>query len=540
MRRALVLAALLVARPAAAQQASPTTPTAAPTIAPPAPPPARQAAPSPPPADPPETMTPRPFERPPLTLTLPPMPPGAIPTTAPLVVGGPLVDRAAPPQSNDPLTLHEVLTSVEERYPLLLSERQSVLAAEGEEYSAWGSFDPKWKTKGQGFPVGYYQYGIVDSYLEQPLYWQGMSVFGGYRLGQGKFPIYYDGYRTNSYGEARVGATISLLRGGSIDEERAKLWKAEAGVDAAREGFVATKLDFQRTATQKYWEWVTAAKKLDIAKTLLQRAVDRNVAVTQRVTKGDIPAVERTDNLRLIAQREQQVVAAERYLTSARLALSLYLRDTNGNPVIPSPERVPKAIPEPDRLGAAQVETDVVRALERRPEMKIYAARRRQYEVERKLAENDALPSLDLLVAGGKQFGDGYPEKQPATLEIGVMLEIPLRTRKADGRAAAAEARFTSYHLQLRYTKDKITNEVRDAAAGTDAAASRLALARRELELARALEQAEKLRFDMGDSTILFVNIREQTTFDAATKELDTILEQYKALAQYRAVIGGA
>ena len=42
----------------------------------------------------------------------------------------------------------------------------------------------------------------------------------------------------------------------------------------------------------------------------------------------------------------------------------------------------------------------------------------------------------------------------------------------------------------------------------------------------------------MGDSTILFVNIREQNSFEAATRELDTLLEHQKALSSYRAVIG--
>ncbi|MBX3217750.1 MAG: TolC family protein, partial [Labilithrix sp.] len=99
--------------------------------------------------------------------------------------------------------------------------------------------------------------------------------------------------------------------------------------------------------------------------------------------------------------------------------------------------------------------------------------------------------------------------------------------------------RFLAYDLHLRYMKDKITLEVRDAAAGTDAAAARLGLARRELELAQQLEQAERQRFDMGDSTMLFVNIREQATFDAARRELDTLLDHHKALALYRAVVGG-
>ncbi|MBX3218168.1 MAG: TolC family protein [Labilithrix sp.] len=451
----------------------------------------------------------------------------------------PLVTLTPPPQKRTPLSLEEVLTNVETRYPLLLAEAQAVAAAQGEELSAWGSFDPKWKTKAAAFPLGYYQYGMVDSYIEQPLYWRGLSVFGGYRLGQGKFPLYYDGYRTNSFGEARAGVIVPLLRGGSIDEERAKLWKAEAGLNAAREGLAATKLEFQRNAAYKYWEWIAAAKKLEVAKALLQRAVERNTAITVRVARGDAPAIEQTDNARAIVEREQQVVSAERELTAARLSLSLYLRDDEGNPVIPAAERVPERFPEPTRLDARMVESDVSRALGKRPEIRVYEARRRQYEVERDLAENDAWPTLNVLLAGSKQFGDGYPERQPAAVEAGLLLDIPLRTRKADGRARAADARFLAYDLHLRYMKDKITLEVRDAAAGTDAAAARLGLARRELELAQQLEQAERQRFDMGDSTMLFVNIREQATFDAARRELDTLLEHHKALALYRAVVGG-
>ncbi|MBX3206207.1 MAG: TolC family protein [Labilithrix sp.] len=477
-----------------------------------------------------------------------PPPRAPVPTVPPInsnepidvpMTPAPIVTLTPPPQKRTPLSLDEVLTNVETRYPLLLAEMQAVTAAQGEELSAWGSFDPKWKTKATAFPVGYYQYGMVDSFIEQPLYWRGLSVFGGYRLGQGKFPLYYDGYRTNSFGEARAGVVVPLLRGGSIDEERAKLWKAEAGINAAREGLAATKLEFQRGAAYKYWEWIAAAKKLEVAKTLLQRALDRNTAITIRVARGDAPAVDRTDNARAIVQREQQVVSAERILTTARLALSLYLRDEEGNPVIPAAERVPERFPEPTRLDARTVESDVSRALGKRPEIRVYEARRRQYEVERELAENDAWPTLNVLLAGSKQFGDGYPERQPAAVEAGLFLDIPLRTRKADGRARAADARFLSYDLQLRYAKDKITLEVRDAAAGTDAAAARLGLARRELELAQQLEQAERQRFDMGDSTILFVNIREQATFDAATRELDTLLEHHKALALYRAVVGG-
>ena len=450
----------------------------------------------------------------------------------------PLVSLQSAPQRSTALTLEEVLGNVKARFPLLQAEQQRANAASGDELSARGSFDPKWKTKGTFIPVGYYKYAIVDSTIEQPLYYGGASIFANYNIGQGKFPLYYDGYRTNSLGEVRLGVSLPILRGSTIDPERAKLWKAEAGVTVARQEVVETLLELQQKAAYKYWEWVAAAKKLVLAKELLVRAVDRQAGITTRVTRGDAPETERVDNARTIVQREQQVVSAERALTGARLGLSLFVRDESGNPVIPSPERVPTSFPEPVAIDGPTLERDLARASSLRPEIRKYEAKRRQYEVERDLARNDAWPALNVVVAGAKQFGDGYPQYQPAQLEAGVVLDIPLRTRKQDGRADAANAHRIAYELELRYARDKIAVEVRDAAAGADAAAQRLQLTRNEVQLARQLEQAERRRFEMGDSTILFVNIREQNSFEAATRELDTLLEHQKALSSYRAVIG--
>lgn len=461
------------------------------------------------------------------------------PPTAPAAAQPPLVVLQAPPQSSSELRLEEVLATVDARYPLLLAEAQGVSAAQGQERTAVGAFDPRWKTKASAFPVGYYRYVTAESTIEQPLYWRGLTAFGGYRIGQGKFPIYYDNYRTNDRGEVRVGLTAPLIRGGSIDKERASLWKAEAGVDAAAQDLVSARLEFRRAASEKYWDWVAAGAKLANARELYARAAERNAGFGARVASGDAPAIEQVDNTRAMLQRQQQIVGAERALVSARLALSLYLRDDKGNPVIPSEERLPRQFPEPFALAAGTVEQDMVRALSQRPELKLYEAKRRQYEIERRLATNDKLPTADVLVAGAKQFGDGYPEKHPATLEVGLLVDIPIRNRKADGRARTADAMFMQYDLQLRYAKDKIQNEVRDAAAGSDAAARRLVLARQELQLARTLEVAERQRFSLGDSTILVVNLREQATYDASIREVETLAEHHKSLALYRAVVGG-
>jgi outer membrane protein TolC len=77
--------------------------------------------------------------------------------------------------------------------------------------------------------------------------------------------------------------------------------------------------------------------------------------------------------------------------------------------------------------------------------------------------------------------------------------------------------------------------EVRDALSALEAARQRVEVARRELRLARELEQAEWSRFGLGESTLLFVNLREQTTAEASVREVDALSDYHKAVASLRA-----
>ena len=51
------------------------------------------------------------------------------------------------------------------------------------------------------------------------------------------------------------------------------------------------------------------------------------------------------------------------------------------------------------------------------------------------------------------------------------------------------------------------------------------------------MEAAERRKFDLGDSNLLLVNLREQATADAATTEVDAHLNYFDAQADYRAAL---
>ena len=51
------------------------------------------------------------------------------------------------------------------------------------------------------------------------------------------------------------------------------------------------------------------------------------------------------------------------------------------------------------------------------------------------------------------------------------------------------------------------------------------------------MEQAERRKFDLGDSNLLLVNLREQATADAAFLEVVAKQEYFRARADLRAAI---
>jgi outer membrane protein TolC len=153
---------------------------------------------------------------------------------------------------------------------------------------------------------------------------------------------------TFSGGEIRGGIEIPFLRNGIIDERRAKIQTTEKGIRIASESVSLQKLEVIRQATQKYWDWVAAGKKLGIARELLNIADVRDKALLHRVKHGDAASIEQTENQRAVVQRQSTLLSAERYVQKMTLELSLYFRDTNGMPVMVSSARLPTHFPEPD------------------------------------------------------------------------------------------------------------------------------------------------------------------------------------------------
>jgi len=117
------------------------------------------------------------------------------------------------------------------------------------------------------------------------------------------------------------------------------------------------------------------------------------------------------------------------------------------------------------------------------------------------------------------------------------VLDVPLLYRAPIGRIRLVEAGLSKLEAQLRLAKDRVAADVKDARSALDAARERVKFTRQEVEVATKLEAGERQKFELGDSNLLFVNLRETQSAEARLREIDALLDYHRAVALFRAAV---
>jgi outer membrane protein TolC len=435
------------------------------------------------------------------------------------------------------LSLNQVIEASLRAFPGLQAAEQRKQVSEGELQSAQGGFDTLLKSQNRWSVTGLYENNNYDVVIEQPTNLWGTTFFGGWRKGSGDYPVYDGKSLTADDGEARVGFNMPLWRNREIDRRRASLQQAELGQLIANHEFDQTLLEIRRQASHRYWDWVLAGVRLRISERLLQVAEQRNQGILQRVSAGDIPEFEALDNQRAIIERRERRVVAQRLLEQSAIQLSLYWRDSEGQPQLPQVEQLPTEFPIHQAKIELKIDDAITTARSQRPELKRLTLQSEQTETELALQENQRNPALDFQVMGAKDIGYGKDKLNRNELYLGLNVEIPLQQRVADGRAQVASANLQRLKWERNGLEDRISAEVKDVLSAINAARQRITLSYQQQKAAQQLEEGEKTRFELGDTTLLFVNLREIASGDAMLQAADANSSLFKADADYQAIL---
>jgi outer membrane protein TolC len=408
-----------------------------------------------------------------------------------------------------------------------------VRASQARRQAADGAFDPTVEVAAETRLSGTYDGRWIDGRYVRPFSDRGGYVYGGYRISDGRFPIYEDERYTNELGEIRLGALFALWRDRAIDERRLARTQADAAISLAQTEQLIAAINVQRRALEAHALWTAAGLRLAAYRDLLKLAEGRETALQRQSRQGAVPTILVTENRQSILRRQGLVADSERGLAVAASRLSQFWRDAAGQPQTPDMARLP---PQIEAVAVAQVPADG--AVAGRPDaaavdLKIAQARER-------LAQNrNALqPRLDLKVEASQDIGaigEGGSSRSGTETKVGVTFSVPLQQRGAEGRLAETLASISALEAQRRRVAEEISIQVSVVSADVSATGRLLVLARDEAVQAEALARAERRRLELGTSDLLRVILREEEAANARIRQVDAALRQALARGELAA-----
>ena len=241
----------------------------------------------------------------------------------------------------------------------------------------------------------------------------------------------------------------------------------------------------------------------------------------------------------MVAERSGKRAFAERKLQQAAVKLSLYYRDSTGEPLIPGPDMIP-VFPELKEIEPERVESDARLALEQRPEIYALDLLRHQLDIDHSEAMNDTLPAVDLVMSAAQDVGyrtDPKNDKGPFQLDAMLYVDVPIERRKARGKIQSVSGKISQLNAKRKLTEEKIIAEVEYAYAGLIGAYKQAYQAEQAVGYAEDLARRERRNFEEGLSDLLKVTLREQYAVESAEKAVDAKLLYFKEQADYRAAL---
>ncbi len=463
-----------------------------------------------------------------------------------------------------PLTIEEVLARIELTHPLLRATGLERAQARAKVLKALGAWEPKLRnelefdrfetynlTNVSGAP-NKLSVGYNDTYLKVGHPW-GWEIFGGIRSGFGDRGTLVGSGNTlapfvnNTHTpispavaipqdlqlfypqqSAIVGGAFDLLRGFMVNEAFAGLQQAEIAGPQAEVKVAQKRQDLYLAGAVQYWDWQVAVKQADVVKRALAVAEERYRMVEGRAKSGAVAPIDVVEAREEVQRRREAAIAAQRKVEYEQYKLALFLWE-NGDPVTPRPEWAPEFQGETPLPSEADVAAFKVEATEDRPEVRDLYIEARLNLVELKLAKNNLLPKLT--IEGGPQTGAIYVFGGFA-YKVGVFFSMPLFNRAARGKVLHAEAEQERLAYKQAYTERQVGIDVDNWLSAMVRARDRVKASTEALRLAKTLEEGERARFNMGATSVLFVNIRERAVVEMA-------YELYRAQADYAVSRGG-
>lgn len=438
-----------------------------------------------------------------------------------------VVDPAYAQDSLRTLSVKQLRELIMQYHPVARQADINIEKAKADVLTARGGFDPvlKNETAQKTFDgTTYYYYNRPE--LNIPT-WFGIEVSAGLEYLSGNLTDPVETKGQSSY----IGISIPVAKNLLMDKRRAALQTANIYKAASAIEKRSILNNLLLDATKSYWDWMQHYQLHKIFNEAVRVNQTRLQLVKTAHTLGDRPAIDTTETLAQLQHFELQQSQAMLNFQQAGLELSVYLWTKTGQPyqlpvdVIPANElqlETITAAPMPELNGLLNA------AVKNHPELLLYNYKQAVLQVEKKLNFQELLPQINLRY---NQLGKGYDVVKAAgnplfenNFQYGVFVSIPLRLSQGRGEYRKTKLKITEIQLQQDLKKLQVENKVKSYFTELVTLQTQVALQNKAYKNYLVLQRGEETRYLAGESTLFFINARENKALEARQK-----LEELKA-----------
>lgn len=415
------------------------------------------------------------------------------------------------------LSWDEFKSAIQQYHPL--AQKASLLPkyAQAEIGQARAAFDPLVEASQSEKSLQNIQYYSTQNIaLKLPL-WYGIDVSSGTDnlLGQRLNPsdtrgqLYY------------VGANVSLLRNLITDKRRTALRQAYISKEMSQLEKQVLINDLLMDAAQVYWEWTRTYANRKIISEGVNNLQQRLQFIHENIVHGEraaIDSIELEATLQSFISKRNQ---AELDWQNACLQISAFLWKVDGQAyelpaeVSPTYDLTQMSIDDIFVLQAQIIKRDPVN----HPSIFWYDKKIGQITLDQKLKRQDLLPKLDLKY--NYWMKPNYPSSAYPNYTFGMQFQMPLTLAFSRNQLKMVNLKLQEAELMKQDKTRQINLKYQSYLNEANYLSQQLKAQEASVQANKALLEAEKQKFNIGESSVFMINQREQKYLETLEKLIE-------------------
>ncbi|HQQ94993.1 MAG TPA: TolC family protein [Bacteroidia bacterium] len=399
--------------------------------------------------------------------------------------------------------------------------------------AARGNYDPNlsgsYATK---FYDGKNYYNVFESEIKQAIF-TSQSLKAGFEYGAGQYlnPSDY----TPGNGLAYIGIEASLLQGLVLDKRRADVLKARhyLKISEQEKRHLGNTVLFESACT--YSDWLLKHGVYKANRYFAALAQSRLEGIKALSLSGERPALDTTETAMLLQQRvlDFQQAHIEFQKQSAQVAINNWMNDEAGSfdaTLVPADSLEQLLEHVSKKLLSTQANDGI-----NNPLVLQYRSKLDLLNVERRFRAEMVKPVLNFnynILSLPVNSGE-FPSLSANNYKWGARLAFPLFLRNSRAELSIARLKMNAMQFEYDLKQTEIQNKLKFTASSLNVLAVQLQTAARHVDYSKRMLEAEKIRFEHGESSVFLINARENKWLEAELKRLDTMNKYIKTVFDY-------